>query len=576
MRKKTDEGSTMTDEWRQYQRGVEYKRRLGLYGAVAENYRYLEGNQWGNTKTEGLPASVFNIIRPVLNYKISQIMNTSLKIIYQCGNRTDADHRYLSEVADVLTGYSDELWERLKMDNRCETLLRDSAVAGNGILYFYYNAKAADGMCCECVDSTNIYPANPNDPDIQAQEYVIIAFRRPVSQVREEAREQGLSEHDVEMIAADTDTQELAGDASKIEIDEYGMCIELLKLWKQDGQVHFRKSVKSLVIVEDENTELTRYPVAVLTWEKRKNCFFGVSDVTGLIPNQDYINTIAAMIMASTTFTAFPKMVYNEDYIDNPSNEVGTAIGYRGTAESIKNVVDYINPGQISADAFKMFETTIALTKELMGANDAALGDVNPDQASGKAIMAVVEQAQIPLEGIRRNYYDFVEDVALIWADMWRAYSANGRMVTVRGEDGAETAYVISEEAFKKLMLHVRIDVGPSTRWSAVAVQQSLDNLLAGQFIDFEMYIDLLPDDSGLPVKKMKELLAEKRQMMQEQQMAQMPQMQQEQAMPEPAPETEIDIDAMLAGLTDEERQRAARDPAYLEQLIAGQIGAAM
>ena len=73
-------------------------------------------------------------------------------------------------------------------------------------------------------------------------------------------------------------------------------------------------------------TELTRYPVANMCWEPIKNSFFGRSDVTGMIPNQQYVNKIAAMMMLSTMYTAFPKMVYDADKVDSPSNQIGVAI----------------------------------------------------------------------------------------------------------------------------------------------------------------------------------------------------------------------------------------------------------
>lgn len=95
-------------------------------------------------------------------------------------------------------------------------------------------------------------------------------------------------------------------------------------------QYRAKKSTRNCVIVDNTDTGLLRYPVAKFDWMPRKNSFFGVSDVANIIPNQDYVNTMAAMIMASTTFTAFPKMVYNTDYVDNPTNEVGTAIGISG------------------------------------------------------------------------------------------------------------------------------------------------------------------------------------------------------------------------------------------------------
>ena len=82
--------------------------------------------------------------------------------------------------------------------------------------------------------------------------------------------------------------------------------------------------------------------------------------------------------MLSTMYTAFPKMVYDENLVDNPSNKIGVAIGVNGADKPISSIIDYISPAHVSSDAFNMFERTISLTKELMGANDGALGAINP------------------------------------------------------------------------------------------------------------------------------------------------------------------------------------------------------
>ncbi len=495
-----------TDIWQEYENGVEFKRRIDYYNTVDENYKYFQGDQWGNTESEGLPTPVFNVIKPVIRYKVSTIMQNDTKIRYISDNTTDKEYKFLNEVTSLLSDYSENLWDKLKMDFHNENLLQDGAITGNGFSYFYIDDKTKE-IKIEQIDGTNIYPANPNVPSIEDQSYIIVAFRRSCEEVRGEAKKFNIKELD--LIAPDTENNQFAGKESKIEIKDSDMCTVLLKMWKDKntGTVHYSKSTKSCVYIEDVDLEIKRYPIAMMTWENKKNCFFGVSDVTGLIPNQDYINTIAAMIMASTTFTAFPKMVYNEDYVDNPNNNVGEAIGVNGSSLPIKDIISYISPQSTSSDVFNMFDKTIELTKELMGANDNALGDIDVSTTSGRAIMAVMEQTALPLESVKRRFYNYLEDVALIWAELWRCSNTKSKPVIVKDENGMDKVYYISAKAFQKLLLDTRIEIGPSSRWSEVALLKTLENLLTGGYIPFEWYVALLPENSGLPKSKLIELI---------------------------------------------------------------------
>ncbi len=496
-----------TNDWELYEKGVDFKTRINLYKEVEDNNRFFQGDQWHGVKSEGLPTPVFNIIKPVLRYKVSAVMQNNLKIRYSADNYNEKNSDKMNNVCELLTDKAEQLWEQLKMDFHNEELLKDSAIAGDGFAYFYYNDKKGK-IELELIDNTNVYPSNPNYANIQEQDYIIIAFRRTVDSVREEALSNGVKKELAESIVSDTDTMHTAGAIGKIEQEDSNMCTVLLKLWKdkKTNTVHFTKSTKDIVVCDDKDTGCELYPIAMLNWETRKNCFHGASDVTGLIPNQLYINKIAAMVMLSTMYTAFPKMVYDENLVDNPSNQIGVAIGVNGSDKPINSIIDYITPASVSNDAFGMFERTIALTKELMGANDGALGAINPETASGKAIQAVMEQAAQPLESVRRRFYNYVEDVALIWADIIRAYCSK-ELLSVKKDNKVSK---IDADVLKKMLLSVKIDVGPSTRWSELATIESLDQLLNNNHISFEMYLELLPKNGGLPKDKILQLLKEK------------------------------------------------------------------
>ena len=49
----------------------------------------------------------------------------------------------------------------------------------------------------------------------------------------------------------------------------------------------------------------------------------------------------------------------------------------------------------------------------------------------------------------------------------------------------------------------VKIDVGPASRWSELASQETLDNLLSAGYISFAHWAELSPDNSGLPKERL-------------------------------------------------------------------------
>lgn len=584
-----DKGN-VTLAWQRYNACADYKNANNYYSMVDENYRYYQGDQWGNTQSNGLPMPVFNVIKPVIRYKTSIIKQNDTAILYTTDNTQDKDYKTLQQIAEVLTNYSKVLWEKNKMDYLNECMLTDAAVSGNGFMYHYFDGGKGE-IASELVDGVNVYPSNPNVADIQSQEYIIIAFRKSLGEVKRSAevnrknKLNNLSKDDIDNIMPDTDTRYQAGDNAKTEMRDSEMVTELLMLWRDynTGTIHFSKSTRDVEIVKDTDLGLTLYPIAMMTWEPAKNFFFGIPDAKSLIPNQDYINTIAAMVMASTSFSSFPKMIYNADLIDNPSTDVGVAIGVSGGVD-VRSAIGFISPQGVGGDAFNMFERTISLTKELMGANDGALGNINPENASGKAILAVMEQSAVPLDGVKRRYYNYIEDNALIWADMWRVYHSNNSKVVTVKEDGEEElqTYSIDAEAWNKLMLNVKVEVGPSSRWSELVMTQILDNLLGQQMIDLEFYVNAMPTSSGFPKSQMLRFLEQlKERQAQEQAMQQQMQgLPTEQGQPseqeivnEMLAQSTPDVNAMVDNMSEEEKQMAMQNPQMLEEMIKQQMG---
>ena len=281
--------------------------------------------------------------------------------------------------------------------------------------------------------------------------------------------------------------------------------------------VRVTKATKNAVIYENVDTGLTRYPIAWGNWEKQKNQYHGRALVTGLIPNQIFINTMFATAMRHLQLMAFPKTIYNADLISAWTNEVGQAIGVRGLQpnQPISQVAYNLQPAEMSNQIFSLIDKAMAYTKECLGATDAQMGNVKPDNTS--ALMVLQTNAEVPLENIRSGVYEWAEDIGAILLDFMGTYYGkrpvvidmefeepvmNGNMPMIDPMTGQMMTQkfvrkVMKEfdfSQFKHLWLNLRVDVGATTYFSEIAMTQTLDNLRHDGTLDVIQYLERIPD----------------------------------------------------------------------------------
>ena len=486
--------------WAQYEAGKDYKRRIGLYETVKRNERFYRGEQWQNGEGADLPKPVFNLIRRVMEYLICSVASTDLTVRFTDEHLpflTDRESAArLEKGLEILSSNAAYRWERNGMDEKLLRLLTDAAITGDGVLYCYWDPHIrtpqlyGGDIVTEVVDNVNLFVSDVNRSDLQAQEYIMLAGRASVRSLREEAAAAGVAAEHLRKILPDSDSAGQSGDAARYELagDEEEKATFLVKFWREDGRVVFEKSVRDCLI-RRARTDCRLYPVAYLSWLPTKNSFHGTSPVTGLIPNQKFVNRAFAMAMKHMTDTAFSKVVYDKSKIPEWSNEVGQAIAAVGGG-NIADAVSVVGVGQMQGGYMELIQGAVTLTKELMGATESALG--NTEATNTSAILALQETSRIPLEQVRRAYYRCVEDMANIWADMMCAYYPSERLLPYRTREGVRTERVDFEE-LKQGYLSARVDVAEVTRYTAAGAQNLLDKLLEGGYISPAAYIRRLP-----------------------------------------------------------------------------------
>lgn len=517
---KKKENVEITTVWQEYQRGVEYNYQQQLYEKSKRNYNFYHGNQWEGAKLNGIQPITLNIIKSIVKYKVGVVKTNTYQIFFNSDTYENQEERKkLQDICDMLNRYANRMWEKNNVNKIVRNCIDDAGIDSEGIIYFYTDPNPdSNNIFCEQVDKTNIYFGNENDDDIQKQPYIIISFRRTVEEVKEEARKNKISEKEIELIVEDQDIEEQSGrDLRTNEI--VPMCLVLLKLYRgKDGKIWAKKCTKLATVMPDSCLEIKRYPVAHIIWERVKGSARGQGEVEYLIPNQIEINKTATRRALAVKLMAFPKLVANTKYIANTKslNKVGTTIEVNEVnADDVNKVVNYLKPASISADAYNLQKELQEETQNLSGASDTVTGNVDPTQASGKSILAVQQASQQPINAQIESYKDFIEDIARIWYEMLKANSINGIVLTRERKDylnntTLDETYKISYKELNKYDLDIKIDITPKSPFDKYAMEISLENLLAAQHINFEEYVNALPDDSTMPKSRLKEILKER------------------------------------------------------------------
>jgi hypothetical protein len=507
-----------TQIWTLYEMGRNYHRKTNIYVDTDRNYNFYNGNQWAGAKLGDVEPVQKNFIKSIVKYKIAVIHDNLYAINYSSQNYENRAFRETAErICDMLNRYASNVWEKDKMDFKGRRVTKDAAINDEGIVYVDFDMEKLMPVN-EIVKKNDIYYGNENDDEIQSQPYILIRKRMPVVNARDLALNLGMSESKLPFIIGDTDTFEESGEAAKEELDN--MVTVVYKFYKENGTVRFSVATRWVDITEDEDMGISLYPIAHFNWEEKEGSARGEGEVRYLIPNQIEVNRTEVRRVLTVKYQAYPQKVVDVSKIANPQalNTVGGLIKTNGQpVDDVHKVVGTIPPAQMSPDVVKLQEDLIQVTRDLAGAGDTATGQVNPESASGRAILAVQQASQAPMTEQKESYKNFVEDLARIWLEYLIVHSVDGVNLEeeVTDENGMETVQLIRvpQSALEQIQATVKIDVTPKGVYDKFAQEQTIENLLTQGFFtaqrvgELAVYAEVLDDDSVAPKMKILEAI---------------------------------------------------------------------
>ncbi len=540
----------------EYDQGNTYKASvgaLGIFEQAKRNERFFVGDQWyGAQCGNDRPLTRRNVIKRIGEYKMSIIGAAPVAVNYTAEGipntkeikqqgvdmqaamtrgewsapKANPNPVEISVITDALSGYQKICAERVKFNLKNEEMLRNAYISGTGISYTYWDddidtglyadegrtTKIKGDIAFEILDVENVVFGDPNNADVQSQPYILISQRLDVESVRREARRNGMAYED---IIPDGATQYNSGDRGESEPTDsrrVTVVTKLYKEWNNDDSTYKIMAVKvteKATIRKPWDIGLTMYPLAVFSWERRRSCIYGDSEITYLIPNQIAINRLQTAAVHSGISNGMPIMLVDNDRIDSSTkitNNPGQMLRVNkvNEGERLTDAIGYVSPPAWGSQYVNIVADMANNTLSDSGANDAALGNIRPDNAA--AIIQAREATLQPMQLLQNRFYGFVEENARIWADFW-LNKYGSRMLKIESRDGVE--YIpFNGERYKELVLTARVDVGASTLWSEAATISTLDALFGAHIVDPIQYLERLP--KGI-IPKITELIEDTR-----------------------------------------------------------------
>lgn len=508
----------------EYQKMLGYNTAVNLDETVRANENFFIGKQWEGVDAKGLPTPVYNFLKQVVLFSVANITTDNIKMQatpLAC-ERTPED---VERVAEIVNKEFDRLFEFNRVPNLVREYMRNAAVDGDSCLFTFWDDTVdagfglRGGIRTEIVDNMRVGFGNTACRDPQKQPYILIERREMTKELRRAAQEAG----NPRWVDIQTDTENHNTDSYKNSSERSTV---LLRMWKErkTGTVWACEVSGRVMLREPWDMGLRLYPVTWINWDYIPDSYHGQALVTGLIPNQIFVNKLFAMSMISLMTSAFPRTVYDKTRIPKWNNAVGAAIGVNGG--DVSSVAKIIDPAQISPQIAQFIQTSVDYTRQFLGATSAALGETRPDNTS--AIIALQRAASIPSEITKQNLYKSIEDLGRIYLDFMAAYYGKRKVqvsmpdvgsdiLAFAGKDPEELETVLFDYGILNDMpMALKLDVGASSYWSEMASVQTLDNLLMQDKITIEEYLERIPDGY---IPKRQELIASRKQAAQQQMM---------------------------------------------------------
>lgn len=509
--------------YKQFENVKAYKDSMGFERDWKKYIDFVEDRQWIHTDAnKNIPKPMFNIIKLAKKTKTSAILSDTIKMMFSPVEQVD-DSDIAVEASNMLNDAAAQTIEEIEQDRLDYEVVNDAFSTGTGFVHYYWDNKKIGGyktkyigsMDGETIDSMNIFPGNPQEKDVNKQPFWILTYRDMVEIIKKKAKEKEVSPELIESIVGDKDTAQEQYDASKFEVLGEEKTTVYVKYWRDldDGKIYFCKSTKSVLFQPKEELwdykgdDVEPYPIAYLNWEDRKKSIFGIGEPEGMIYNQKVINFIPAMQILNIQDTGWTKYIVKNDALQQkmqniPGEVIQDVSGVAG--DNIKPM----QPAQMSNQAFQLLDNVIDNTRTFNGVSESVTGESLGANMAASAIIALQNQAKVPLDANRKKFYRYRKDVGKIMEFFYKCKYNLPRMINRTDENGNKSNVEFTGTKYNEVPLNLKITIGAGSSYSESLSTSTLQMLYDKGAITALQFAELA-SDNVMPFKeqfiKMKE-----------------------------------------------------------------------
>lgn len=535
--KKLDKLSLQAEQIvKEFKLSQQYKNNLKILQQAKKAVDYYEGRQWddytGSNKDEKI---VMNQIKPIVDGKLASINSKQYKLNFSVDNDMVSTKKLTKFTAWQMSDLGQN-----KINLRAS---KEALIKGTAFSYFYWNedkvgqmGQVEGGIEHSFVDIKDIAFANPNELDIQKQEYIIVRSRESIRNVKKSC--DTLSDKEKERLIQ---KKEYISVYSKdYEQNDNDMCNVYTKFFKKDNEVFFEKCTdevlfqkarslnplskeyaleeekdiqnetmdlldeKEINFTEEEKLEemykASVYPFNLLSFEERDGSIFGLSYVTDLIPIQRSINQLIMVTQYGANKSIQPTVVVKDGAFKLSTLDLSKGgkviVDHSGFGVPINNVISLLQQGNLPTAHYQLAQSLTAFTKDTYRASEVLDDGRNiASGLSGDAIANLNYLQEKPIAQWQEKLARFVEEEGKILEMFYKLYyrnknfsselsdseliefkEKNQEMISLYGEENITKTQpdIFDGEEYLNTPFHIKVEVLETSRSS----EQSMFNIL--------------------------------------------------------------------------------------------------
>ncbi len=350
--------------------------------------------------TEDHPGSVTNIIKPIIDSQISDLVNHPYTV--NAKGREPSDHMYSTDIQHLM----EFVLDNNKFVAKLTQSERDRLELGTTVVKVYMDTEALDGKglpTFEIISPANFFP----DPKwtssrlLQECEFVIHAVPRPLSWIRRKFKKLGKYVQRQVCVPYDPDLQTENFKTEEVEVDTSQKALVIECYLKDENGEIYCLIVANDILLEDSREVLkgkklqrrNLYPFEVIPCYTMRGTGWGQGDAEILIPTQDMINDMDDQIRMTARMMGNPQIAIGMNAGKGFDHRKWTnAPGLKVPLRDV-NSFKVIPPAPVSGDVVNRREKGFQEADIISGRPDVSRGETPGNGVTAASAISMLQQA---------------------------------------------------------------------------------------------------------------------------------------------------------------------------------------